>query len=121
MWDILTLYAGIYGLVLVYFAIGLLIVGAPVWWVLHERGSRTPRDGFVFGGLLSLVVYVGLGILGVLPEVIGPRQFLLHYGPFTGLYDAFYVSATVSLLHLICIGVSGAATGLTIWRVAYQR
>jgi hypothetical protein len=120
VWDILKLYAAIYGLVLVYFAIGLLTVGAPTWWVLHRRSSRTPRDGFVFGGFLSLVLYMGVGLFYRLPEGIGPRQFFLHYGQFTYLYDGFQVVATVSLLHLICVALSGAAAGLTIWRVAYQ-
>jgi hypothetical protein len=112
--DTIGLLLLLFGITLFYFALGLVLVGAPAWWLLHRLGRRTLLDAVIAGAALSSSTYLSLVLLGVVPLIFGP-------GP---QYFAASVIGTVVVLMLlvnaIWVAVSGALAGFVIWGIAYR-
>lgn len=51
----------LYGLII--WAAGLLVIGAPGWWVLHRLGARCQQAAMIFGGFATFAV-VGVCLWG---------------------------------------------------------
>jgi hypothetical protein len=69
-----------------------LVAVAPVWWGLHRLGVRCPEAASLLGAAATTTVMT--------PFIFGSGGDI-------------FLAAGVSL--------SGAAVGLTVWRVAYRR
>jgi hypothetical protein len=81
--------------------VGILVVGGPVWWVLHRLGLRSRAVCSAAGATLVLLVVGGLLILsGAPPEVRAWPGFLVIIAP---------------------LGAIGAIVGWTMARSAYSR
>ena len=77
------------------FAVGLLVVGAPVWAVMHRRGLRERKHAKTAGALLAAGVALALSALA------GPQ----------GLVGG--------VIFAILMLVPGAVAGWTLHRIAY--
>ena len=82
-------------------ALGLLLVGAPAWAVLHQVGRRGWRSAVISGAGLSLAAALLLGALLGMRDAM-PRSVI-------GFWPEFGLS------------LIGAVVGLVIQRIAYRR
>jgi hypothetical protein len=84
------------------YALGLALLGAPIWAVLHAAGSRGRRAAMLLGAGLSLAVTV-------VPAAIGAFQS----GDPRRLSGAVFGG---------CVMAAGNAfVGFVIWKIAYRR
>lgn len=63
-----------FALAMLVWAVGLVVFGAPAWWLLHRIRMRRWRVAAALGGVLTFLVYAGLRIINVWirPESLGP-------------------------------------------------
>ena len=99
------------------YAIGLLILAAPSWWLLHRRGFQTRLHALTLGVALSIPSYI------VVTEWFGRYQGKAIYGPapFSRLLRAGPWSWPTAIEGAVWITVVSGVTGLVIWRIAYRR
>ncbi len=90
------------------YSVGLVIVGAPVWYVLHRLGKRTPVDAALTGATLTFFFCFVLDndLLDRLQHL--GRYPMSAYGWLMAGERAAWFAAT------------GAIVGLTVWWVAYR-
>lgn len=101
--------AGIYAFVV--FSIGLLVAGAPVWFVLHRFGCRSWVHAVVAGAVLTFLaafIIDNQAFLWAIRDSDVPFRMTT-----SGWIRAWSVAAQFSL--------TGAAVGFVIWRIAYRR
>jgi len=55
----------IFALALLVWAVGLIVFGAPAWWLLHRIRMRRWQVAAALGGVLTFLVYAGLRIINV--------------------------------------------------------
>ena len=91
----------------VVWAIGLVVVGLPLWWLLHKKGVRRWWVAALCGAATAFVGAFALSLALML---------LVESSPFKdpGAF-AMIVLAAVE------IGVYGAIVAAVIWRIAYRR
>ena len=85
---------------LIVWTVGLLLLGGPVWFFLHQLGFRGPIIATAAGAVLTSSVLTGLLVA-------------VGYGP-EPLRSALAIIALFGLL-------TGAPAGYMLWRVAYTR
>ncbi len=104
------------------YAMGAVLLGSPIWWLLHRIGYRGPLVALALGAVLSfLVVTAGESSHFVLPSSDG-HTFRSDEGGV--LVDSGRLTAygwTKLLTYAAKISAGGALGGLVIWRVAYRR
>jgi hypothetical protein len=104
----------------VLFASGLLVLGAPAWWLLHRLGRRNRIHAMTLGATLTLVSYAAYSQFS--------RLFLhkLFYGPapiFWGLGRGLrgWFPYWLTLIEgAVWYSIAGGLVGLLIWRIAYR-
>jgi|GEM_PF-1695458 hypothetical protein len=109
-------------LVFVVFAGGMVIVGGPIWAVLHSLGRRGWLDALLLGGLSSSLVSLAIALL---PLLLMPAHST--YSASEGGHDTVVNNHLTSfgwemyLKQSALIGLAGALAGWMVWRVAYRR
>ncbi len=83
------------------FVVGLLIIGAPVWAVMHWRGLRERKHAKAAGAVLAAGVMLAAGVVSALSQLSGLQ----------GLVGG--------LIFAILMVLPGAVVGWTLHRVAY--
>lgn len=99
------------------YAIGLLILAAPAWWLLRRHGLQGHLHAIMLGVLLSTVTYI------VVAEWFRRSQGKLVYGPapFSRHLRSGLASWSTAVEGAVWIAIVGGVTGLMIWRIAYRR
>jgi hypothetical protein len=107
----------------VFFAGGLLIAGAPVWWLLHRMGRREWFYALGVGAALAAAGYVGMVMWNPEWPALSLISFLTEeFGGLTASNGALNGEGWEALVRgAIGIGIAGALAGLTLWRIAYRR
>jgi hypothetical protein len=82
----------------VFCAAGLLIAGAPTWWLLHRLHLRSWIDASIVGFAVSFIGYVA----------------------FSAATQRLAESSTM-ISQSILVAILGAIIGFVVWRVAYRR
>jgi len=83
--------------------VGLVLVGVPIWWLLHKKGLRSWWVAVLCGAIAGFVGAFALSLALTLP--IESASF--------GWQDL--------VLGAVEIGVYGAIVAAVIWRTAYRR
>jgi hypothetical protein len=102
---------------LAFWATGVVLMGAPVWAVLHYMNLRSPVYAVGAGGASALLALVGLSLVmssGVADQYDRGR-YVIQNGVRTA--DGWLSLLTDALL----MGVAGGVVGMVIWRIAYRR
>jgi hypothetical protein len=113
--DVPTMFA----IALPVWAVGLIIFGAPVWWLFHRVRLRHWRVAAAVGGVLPLAVYAGLRIAHewIRPESLGPAYL-------TGdpKIDAYLIEEAwwSEVLIPVSLPISGMLVAAAVWRIAYR-
>lgn len=94
------------------FAGGLLIIGIPLWALLHQLGWRSWMHSIIFGFLAGVVAALAIQFV--------PR-LLLASGTIAGNYRERELDWLNIAGSIAWIGVACAIVGLVIWRIAYRR
>ena len=100
-----------------FWAVGIALVGAPLWAMLHNMGLRSPVYAAGAGGLAALLALLALVLVtsyGVTDQYGGER-YLIQNGVRTA--GGWLRLLTNALL----MGVAGSVVGMAIWRIAYRR
>jgi hypothetical protein len=87
------------------YAAGLAITAAPLWWLLHRAGRRTPLHAVLLGFALASAIYL---LLFLAPS------FWHGFSDTMDIWMSIVGSAGIT-------GLAGAITGTAIWRIAYRR
>jgi hypothetical protein len=108
---------------LVVWAVGLMIFGFPIWWLLHKLGLRHWLIAIFVGGALSFLV--GLAIDTRLFELLPPPADFNYSAGDSGGPTIVANRLTphgwnAALLSALQLSVGGALVALVIWRVAYR-
>ena len=82
--------------VLIVWAVGLFLIGAPGWAVLHALGARCQQAAMIYGGGLTLTVLLA---------------FLF--------WDSAHVDRSVALAAICVLGPVGVAVGWVVAKIAY--
>lgn len=104
---------------LVMWSAGLVVFGAPLWWLLHRAKRCTWRIAAIVGAILPLLVYVGLRTVTLLawPESYGPAYLTGDPAIDAKLWaEARWSEVLVPLF----IAATGMTVALVIWRIAYR-
>ena len=123
--DTIGLLLLFFGITLFYFALGLVVVGAPAWWLLHRLGRRTLLDAVIAGAALSSLTYLLLVLLDFVPLIFGPgsQYFADSLGDPNADQQPSAIGTVVVLMvsvNAIWVAVSGALAGFVIWGIAYR-
>jgi hypothetical protein len=108
-----------FALAMLVWAVGLVVFGAPAWWLLHRIRMRRWRVAAALGGVLTFLVYAGLRIINVWirPESLGPAYL-------TGdpKIDAILIEEAwwFEVLVPVSLPVIGVLVATVIWRIAYR-
>jgi hypothetical protein len=108
-----------FALAMLVWAVGLVVFGAPAWWLLHRIRMRRWRVAAALGGVLTFLVYAGLRIINVWirPESLGPAYL-------TGdpKIDAILIEEDwwFEVLIPVSLPVIGVLVATVIWRIAYR-
>jgi hypothetical protein len=102
------------------FAVGLSVVGIPLWWMCHRLGWRSARAALALGFLATFSVSLILTLGPLLASQGGGGFYADRVGLIVaedqmmsyGLYRALWQSFEFALL--------GAVVGGVIWRLAYS-
>lgn len=109
-------------IVFVVFAGGMLLVGAPLWALLHRWGYRSWRAASALGAIASFAA--GL-IFITLPQWSMPSETRFSAsdagGPTIVDNRRTLHGWEQALMQAGIIGLAGLFAGLTVWRVAYRR
>ena len=95
-------------------AVGLIALAAPLWWVLHKAGARSWQAAVIFGATAAFLGHAGLDAVGfrvITPAIDGlfsNDHSLATSGPW-GTYRAHLAFAVI-----------GAIVALVVWRIAYR-
>lgn len=118
--ELISVIAG-YGLA--YFAVGLLIVVPPVWWLLHRLGRRNWFDALGLGAVLSPLCFVLVALWDPNWQALSLISYATEDGGgITAVNDRLTADGWSALIRGAAgIAVSGALAGLTIWRIAYRK
>lgn len=110
-----------FGYVSAFFVGGVLIVGAPIWRLLHYFGRRNWFDSLCLGAVLSAAGFVLLSLLNPNWQGLSLISFLTEdFGGITAINDRLTEDGWSALFRgSIGIAVAGAAAGFAIWKVAY--
>jgi hypothetical protein len=105
-------------------AVGLVVFGLPLWWLLHRLGLRKWLVAAVIGATLTFLVDFG----------IGTRAFELIPPPSNSTYSAGDSGGStiidnrltphgwwVAFRGALMLSVGGILVALVIWRIAYRR
>jgi hypothetical protein len=98
---------------------GLLLIGAPGWWLLHRHGFRGWRVAIVAGMALTFLTVLVLAIplpgqASEPPSVVASGSAIVHHWVVRQTWQSV---VTVAFLTSF---VGGAVGGL-MWRIAYRR
>lgn len=108
---------------MIVYALGLVILAAPCWILLHQRGHRSWRAAAALGGVLGFIVTLLLYVSPTFP--IRPEGSSISTGGSGGmLIDNNVVTAhgwTMFLSYSLIYALVCATVGLLIWRIAYRR
>lgn len=104
------------------YALGLLVLAAPIWALLHNRGHRSWRSAITLGGALGFTVTLLLYLWPTFP--IRPEGSSASFGGSAGMLVEDNVVTSLgwttflgysSVYALVC-----ALVGFLIWRLAYR-
>ena len=111
----------IYGFI--FFAGGLLIVGAPLWWGLHRMKRRNWYDAAGLGVVLGAAGFVFIGMWDPNWAGLSVISFITEeFGGITAANDQLTRDGWEALFRGPFItGIAGAFVGLAIWRIAYRK
>jgi hypothetical protein len=107
-----------FALAMLVWAVGLIVFGAPAWWLLHRIRMCRSWVAAVLGGVLSLLVYAGLRItyVWIRPGSLGPAYL-------TGdpKIDAILIEEAwwFEVLVPVSLPAIGVLVATVIWRIAY--
>jgi hypothetical protein len=111
------------------FSTGLLVVGAPAWWLIHRAGYRNWPHLLMLGVALSIAFSFALEALSSsLPTPdesyrLAQSEYLLTHGrasavvklqPEARVWSEMIVEAALT-------AIAGGLVALVVWRMAYRR
>jgi hypothetical protein len=97
--------------------LGLLMIGAPAWWLLHRHGWRGWRAAILAAAALAFVTSLLLAI----PRP-GQHRTEADRGGLTMIDDSLTAHGwSKATLDAAFTALAGAAVGFTVWRTAYRR
>ena len=102
----------------VVWAIGLVVVGLPLWWLLHKKGVRRWWVAALCGAVAAFVGSFALYLALTLPGG-GSYSDSGGHTMIDGELTAYGWQSIV--LGAAEIGVCGAIVAAVIWRIAYRR
>jgi hypothetical protein len=107
----------------IFFAGGLLIVGTPLWWILHKLGRRTWLDALALGAVLAAAGFVAMVMYNPEWPALSLISFLTEeFGGLTAANGRLSGQGWEALVRgAIGIALAGAFAGLAMWRIAYRR
>jgi hypothetical protein len=82
---------------------GLIVFGAPVWWLFHAKGWRSLRDACLLGAGTAFLVFVVF-------QVVVDRLY----------FSAFEMQSIDIFVWPSVFAVAGALVATVIWKVAYR-
>ena len=104
----------------VIWALGLVLVGAPLWAILHYYGKRNWTAAGALGAILTFVVTLGLLTNGFGLLVSGNLSASDAAGPIWVDSQLTAHGWAVALEVAVVCCIAGALVGLIVWRVAYR-
>jgi hypothetical protein len=97
--------------------LGLLMIGAPAWWLLHRHGWRGWRAAILAAAGLAFAT----SLLMAIPRP-GEHRTEADRGGLTMIDDRLTTHGwTKALEDAAFVALAGVAVGFTVWRVAYRR
>ena len=108
---------------LIFFAVGLLVVGSPVWWLLHRLGRRDWFYAVAVGAGLGSAGFAGWVLWNPEWPALSLISFLTEeFGGLTARDGQLSAEGWEALVRgTIGIGIAGALAGLMLWKIAYRR
>jgi hypothetical protein len=108
---------------LVFFAGGLLLIGAPVWWILHRLGHRQWFYAAGLGAVLGSAGFILMSLWNPEWPALSLVSFMTEeFGGLTARNGQLSGEGWSALFRgAIGIAVAGAAAGLGLWKIAYRR
>lgn len=104
------------------FGLGLALLAAPLWYVLHRLGWRGPLAAAVLGWVLTFCTVAGPRTLWSLIVNAGDKFTIGDNGGAEMIEGVLTRHGWSNILGSAAeIGVAGAIVGLVVWRVAYRR
>jgi hypothetical protein len=100
----------------VFYAVGLLVLGAPGWFLLHRQRRRNWVHAIGWGFVAS---FLACSLLQLWPTC-GSYGWLSTGGPFL-VNDLIRMNGwLITLWNTAWVTVAGGVVGLAIWRIAYR-
>ena len=96
-------------------AVGLIVLAAPLWWVLHKAGARSWQAAVIFGAIAAFLGHVGLEAFGL--RAITPAID----GLFSGDHSLAPSASWGAYRARLAFAIIGAIIALVVWRIAYRR
>jgi hypothetical protein len=109
--------------VVIFFTGGLLVAGAPAWWILHRLGQRKWFHAVAVGAVLCAAGFIFMCLWNPEWEALSLVSFMTEEfggltardGQLTGQGWAALVKGAIGL------ALAGAVAGLALWKIAYRR
>jgi len=107
--------------ILVVYLIGLFVIAAPIWWLLHRHGLRSPRHAFALGAIAAFCVRFAMDAIPALMFApIGGYQ-AGDSGGDTIVNGKTTLHGWIEIFQASVIAAAVAAiVALVIWRIAYR-
>lgn len=105
---------------LVVWAVGLVLFGVPLWWVMHVLGLRHWVVATLVGATLTFLVNLGIGtqLFGLIPQAAYSASD--SGGPTVVANQLTPHGWNMALIGALQLSTAGALVALVIWRVAYR-
>ena len=107
----------------IFFAGGLLIAGAPLWWLLHRLGRRDWFYAAGLGALLGCAGFVFMAMWNAEWPALSLISFLTEqFGGLTARNGQLTREGWDALERgAIGIAFAGGLAGLALWKIAYRK
>lgn len=108
-----------FALAFIVWGVGLILVGVPIWWLLHKKGLRSWWMAVLLGAVAAAVCNFALNLAMTLPI---ENASLGDSGGQSMIDGELTAYGWWSLVRgAAAIGVVGALVAAVIWRIAYRR
>jgi hypothetical protein len=105
-------------------SIGLVLVGAPMWWLFHRKGRRSRREAVAVGAVTTFLVNLGLNAgFSVLMQLDSGGSYSAgDSGGKTIINDQLTAHGWWNAIQeSILLAIVGVIVALVIWQIAYRR
>ena len=104
------------------FTAGIVLIGLPIWALMHQLGRRNWLDALLLGGIASFLVTLAFSTMSIWLLPYGSDYSASDGGVPTVVHNHITAQGWTYYLEMSGgIALAGIMAALTIWRIAYRK